>query len=231
MPARRGAATRRRPPAALMAPPQPRRRGRQWLARHRADAFVRRARSDGYRSRSAFKLAEIDRRDRLLRAGMTVLDLGAAPGGWSQYAAQRLGGKGRIVAVDLLAMEPVPGVEFLQADIRDDDLATRVMARLGRPADLVICDMAPNITGVAVTDQARYLELLEAVLECCRAVLREGGTLLVKLFEGEQAQSFRAHCESLFTRVATRKPPASRSQSREFYLLAVGFRPARTAGA
>ncbi len=188
---------------------------------------MRQARATGYRSRAAYKLAEIDRRDALLRPGMTVLDLGAAPGAWSQYAAERLAGRGRVIAVDVLPMAGLQGVECIEADVRDARLVTTLREALGgQRADLVISDMSPNITGVAATDEARFEELLEALLTLCDRFLATGGTLLVKLFTGAAARRFRERCAACFREVATRKPSASRAASKEFYILARGFRGA-----
>jgi len=189
-----------------------------WLRRHVTDAYVRKAREAGYRSRAAYKLLEIDRRDRLLRPGMRVIDLGAAPGGWSQVAAQKVGSGGRVVAVDPLDMAPVPGVQVIRADFRQADL----VAVLGESADAVLSDMMPNVTGVALVDQARAAELLLDAVELCRKVLKPEGIFLAKIFQGEAFEELLAELRVTFQTVAVRKPAASRSESRETYLLAKG---------
>lgn len=200
---------------------------RRWLRRHREDEFVQRAHKEDRRSRAAYKLAEIDARDRLLRPGMTVVDLGAAPGGWSQYAAQRLAGRGRIVAVDVLPMAPVSGVEFIRGDFTEEAVLDLLLKRLsGRTVDLVISDMAPNISGVEARDQARAIELAELVLDFAAKILRPGGNLLLKVFQGEGYPELRKRMQACFGCVLTRKPRASRSESREMYLLGKGFKEA-----
>lgn len=194
---------------------------RRWLSRHRADAWVRRARDEGYRSRAAWKLEQIDRRDRLLRPGMRIVDLGAAPGGWSQYAARRLGGRGLIVALDRLPMDPVAGVETMQADFLERVTRERVLSRLGAGgADLVMSDMSPNITGNSLSDQARFAELAEAVVDFALEILGADGALLMKLFEGEDSTRLRQGLPQHFGKIHVRKPEASRSASRELYVLA-----------
>ncbi|MBI2314238.1 MAG: 23S rRNA (uridine(2552)-2'-O)-methyltransferase RlmE [Betaproteobacteria bacterium] len=195
--------------------------GRAWMREHVTDPYVRQAKREGYRSRAAYKLQEIDDRDRLLKPGMTVVDLGSAPGGWSQVAADSVGPKGRVIAVDLLEMRPVKGVTFLQGDFRESAVLEQVERALGgRPADLVICDMAPNISGIGVTDQARSMHLAELALEFCRTHLKPGGALLVKAFQGAGFRELVATLRSSFSRVAVRKPKASRDRSSEVYLLA-----------
>jgi 23S rRNA (uridine2552-2'-O)-methyltransferase len=191
-----------------------------WMHEHVSDPYVRQARVQGYRSRAAFKLLEIDRLDKLFRPGMTVVDLGAAPGSWSQVTAERVGGKGKVVAVDVLPMAPVPGVTFIQGDFTDADTGAKLRLALeGRPVDLVICDMAPNISGISVSDQARCIALAEAARDFALSALQPDGVFLVKVFHGagftELLQSLRAG----FARVMTRKPKASRDRSSELYLL------------
>jgi 23S rRNA (uridine2552-2'-O)-methyltransferase len=196
------------------------------MRRHVTDAYVKRARQEGYRSRAAYKLMEIDARDRLLRPGMTVVDLGAAPGGWSQVAAQRVGPKGRVLALDLLEMAPLAGVEFLQGDFRDAEVEVRLADALGSTgADLVLSDMAPNISGVAVTDQVRSIELAELAMEFACKWLKPGGRFLVKLFQGEGFEGFLKLMRARFRKVVVRKPGASRDRSSETYLLGNGPRP------
>lgn len=200
---------------------------RTWLREHENDPFVLRARREGFRARAAYKLLEIDERDRLLRPGALVVDLGAAPGSWSQVAARRVGPRGRVVAVDLLPVDPVPGVEILQGDFTEQSLADRVTAALGgRPADLVLSDMAPNISGIASADQARALHLAELALEFATGHLAPGGAFLVKVFQGEGFPAFRAAMLRRFASMATRKPAASRDRSTEVYLLGRGPRAA-----
>jgi 23S rRNA (uridine2552-2'-O)-methyltransferase len=189
-----------------------------WLRRHVTDAYVRRAKEAGYRSRAAFKLLEIDRKDRILRPGMRVLDLGAAPGGWSQVAAERVQPGGKVVAVDLLAMQPIPGVTILTGDFRAADLA----GALGGEADVVLSDMLPKVTGVPLVDQARAAELMLAAIDTCAKLLKPDGIFLTKIFQGDAFDDVVKELRSTFQTVAARKPAASRSESRETYLLARG---------
>lgn len=199
-------------------------RGGPWLKAHRGDEFVRRSWSSGYRSRAAFKLSEIDQRDRLLSPGMTVLDLGAAPGGWSQWAAGRVAPRGRVIAVDMLAMDPLPGVEFIQGDVQEQGLRGELIRTVGEAtAGLVMSDMAPNTSGIQVVDQSRSMWLAETVLDVGERVIRPGGALLVKVFQGEGYDIYLASLKARFAKVTTRKPRASRTRSREMYLLARGF--------
>ncbi len=194
-----------------------------WHHRHVHDHYVREAQAQGYRSRAAFKLLEIDDRDRLLRPGMTVVDLGAAPGGWCQVAAERLRGRGRILGVDLLEMAPLPGVEFIQGDFTEAPVLADIEAALaGRPVDLVICDMAPNISGVSSADQARSYHLAELALDFAHHWLQPEGAFLVKVFQGEGFEAFVQAMRAAFESVAVRKPKASRERSREVYLLGRG---------
>ncbi len=195
-----------------------------WVQAHRRDPFVKRARRDGYRSRAAYKLVEIDRRDRLFWPGGIVLDLGAAPGGWAQVAAGAVGPSGRVIAVDILPMKPIRGVEFIRGDFREASVLQAVHRRLdGTQATLVMSDMAPNITGIREVDQPRAIYLAELALELARSVAAPGAMLLVKVFQGEGLEDFRRDVERSFRKVCTRKPGASRSQSRELYLLAEKF--------
>lgn len=196
-----------------------------WMHEHVTDPYVRRAKTEGWRSRAAFKLMEIDDKDRLLRPGMVVVDLGAAPGGWSQVAARKVGG-GRVLALDLLEMAPVAGVEFIQGDFREDAVLAELTLRLsGRPVDLVISDMAPNISGIAGSDQARSVHLAELALEFSRHHLKPGGIFLVKVFQGEGFDAFRKAMMEVFEKVLVRKPKSSRDRSSEVYLLGQGLRP------
>lgn len=197
---------------------------RRWLDRHVNDAYVQRAQVEGWRSRAAFKLIELDDRDRFLRPGCRVVDLGAAPGGWSQVAASRVGPKGRVIALDLLPMEAIPGVAFLQGDFRTDAVLEALRAEVGvRAIDVVISDLAPNVSGVAGVDQPRAMHLAELALEFAGDCLVEGGTLVTKLFQGTGFDDFVAAVRRRFGRVAVRKPKASRPESREVYLVARGF--------
>lgn len=197
-----------------------------WMHEHVTDHYVQRARAEGWRSRAAFKLMEIDERDRLLRPGMVVVDLGAAPGGWSQVVAGRVGSGGRVLALDLLEMAPVAGVEFLRGDFRDDAVLRELTLRLGgRPVDLVISDMAPNISGIAVSDQSRATHLAELALAFAAEHLKPGGNFLVKTFQGEGFDAFRKAMGDAFDRVVVRKPKSSRDRSSEVYLLGLGRHP------
>jgi 23S rRNA (uridine2552-2'-O)-methyltransferase len=193
---------------------------KQWLRRHVNDPYVQRSKREGYRSRSAYKLTEIDERDRLFRPGQVVVDLGAAPGGWTQVAVQRVGARGRVVGIDLLAVEPVPGAEMIQADFTSRAGLRAVQEALGATkADLVLSDMAPNLSGIAVSDQARSMALAEAALEFALAHLEPGGAFLVKVFQGAGYDELLRAMRSAFSRVAVRKPRASRDESAEQYLL------------
>jgi len=193
---------------------------------HVTDAYVRRAKQEGYRSRSAYKLLEILEKDKLVRSGMTVVDLGAAPGGWSQVLAPLVGAKGQVIAVDILEMEPMRGAIVIRGDFSDESTLTILDEQMGnRLMDLVVSDMAPNISGVGFVDQARSIHLAELALEFALARLRPGGDLLVKVFQGTGLDEFRKQLAAAFTSVAVRKPKASRDRSSEFYLLARGRRP------
>ena len=197
---------------------------KQWLRDHADDEFVRRARQQGYRSRAAYKLREIDERYRLLRPGMIVVDLGASPGGWSQYARQKVGPGGRVVAQDILPMKPLPGVDFLLGDIRDSAVLDLLITSLsGASADLVISDMSPNISGDHVSDQARIGQLGELVVQVATKALVPGGQLLLKGFQGEGTDELRREVARRFDKLVTCKPRASRPKSREIYLFAKGF--------
>ncbi len=191
-----------------------------WLHEHVTDRYVQRAKAEGYRSRAAFKLMEIDERDHLIRPGEVVVDLGATPGGWSQVAAQRMRGRGRVIALDLLEMEPLHGVEFIQGDFREDDvLHVLEEALAGARVGLVLSDMAPNMSGILVSDQARVMHLAELGLEFSRSWLKPDGAFLVKVFQGYGYEDFVRQMKLVFKTVATRKPDASRDRSAEVYLL------------
>jgi|SRR5215469_4437844 len=197
----------------------------RWLQEHFKDTYVKKAHQTGARSRAVFKLEEIQERDRILKPGMTVVDLGAAPGGWSQYAAQVLAGKGRIVALDILPMDALDGVEFIQGDFTSDEVLAALRERLeGARVDLVLSDIAPNMSGVGDVDQARVMHLAELALEFAREALRPGGSFLVKVFQGQGFQEYMRMLRADFEKVASRKPSASRNRSAELYLLARNYR-------
>jgi len=194
---------------------------KQWMREHVNDPFVQLAQKEGYRSRAAYKLLEIDAKDRLFKPGMAVVDLGATPGGWSQVAAAKVGRGGRVIALDLLTMDPLAGVDFIQGDFRDTAVLKQLQDLLqGKPVGLVISDMAPNISGVASADQARAMDLAELAMEFALEHLRPEGSFLVKVFQGAGFESFYKLMRSRFTRVVSRKPKASRDRSSEVYLLA-----------
>lgn len=198
---------------------------RTWLREHFDDVYVQRARQQGYRSRACFKLLEIQEKDRIFRPGMTVVDLGSAPGGWSQVAAELVGHHGRVLASDILPMDNLAGVEFVQGDFTEEAVYEEILARLdGHPVDLVISDMAPNMSGMNAVDQPRSMYLVELALDFARQTLRPGGTFLTKVFQGEGFDDLQGELKRSFERVQTRKPAASRSRSREQYQLARGFR-------
>ena len=197
--------------------------GKAWMQEHVSDPYVIEAQRRGYRSRAAFKLIELADKDKLLRPGMTVVDLGAAPGSWCQVLRERLGPSGRIVAVDVLPMEPVAGVHFVQADFRDESvLAALETALEGRKADLVVSDLAPNLSGVASADQARSVLLGELALDFAGRWLKPGGDLVVKAFQGEGFLGLQRQMQRHFDKVHARKPKASRDKSREVYLVGKG---------
>ncbi len=201
------------------------RKSSNWARRQESDQYVRKARSGGLRARAYFKLEEVDRKHRLIRPSTRLVELGSAPGSWTQYAATRVADPGQIVAVDLLAMEPVAGVDFIQGDFTDQSLVDAILARLdGASIDLVLSDMAPNITGIRATDEARSEAVHDAVFAFCRRALRPGGSLLTKVFEGESAVKVRLAMKRDFAQMTVIKPDASRSQSREIYLLGKAYR-------
>jgi 23S rRNA (uridine2552-2'-O)-methyltransferase len=191
---------------------------RQWLRRHVTDAYVRKAKAQGYRSRAAYKLLEIDAREKLLRPGMTVLDLGAAPGGWSQVAAEKVLPGGRVVAVDLLPIAPISGVTVLRGDFREK------VPLEGRKADVILSDLSPNLSGIGNVDQARALELSGAAIDLCRKLLKADGVFLTKAFQGEAFDELLSRLRSSFGQVKVVKPPASRGESSETYVLARNLR-------
>lgn len=196
-----------------------------WLREHVNDTFVQRAKAEGYRSRAAFKLMEIDERDHLIRPGEVVVDLGATPGGWSQVVAKRQKGNGRVIALDLLELEPLHGVEFIQGDFREESVLKILETTLaGAKVGLVLSDMAPNMSGVAVSDQARVMHLAELGLEFSQNWLKPDGAFLVKVFHGHGYEDFVKAMRQVFKSVATRKPDASRDRSPEVYLLGRGVK-------
>lgn len=197
-----------------------------WLKEHREDPYVQQAVRDGYRSRACYKLLEINQRDKLLRPGMTVVDLGSAPGGWSQVAAELVGHKGRVVASDILPMEPLAGVEFIQGDFTEDAVFDALLATLADdPPQLVMSDMAPNMSGMTAVDQPRAMYLVELALDLGVRLLAPGGSFVTKLFQGEGVEPWLKEIRQHFTQVLTRKPEASRARSREVYIVGKGFKP------
>lgn len=199
-------------------------RSRGWLQKHSRDPYVRQARAAHYRARSVFKLQEIDRREKLFRPGQTVIDLGAAPGSWSQYVSERIGPGGRLLAIDRLEIAPIEGVSILRGDLAATDIRQRCLDWLGeKRADLVISDASPNLTGINVTDQANMVALAGIMTEIARATLAEGGHFLVKLFQGEEVANYVQGLRKYFRQVVTRKPAASKDASREIYVLARGY--------
>lgn len=195
------------------------------MNQHVHDPYVLRAKQEGWRSRAVFKLMEIDEKDRLFKPGMTVVDLGCTPGSWSEYAVKRIQPGGQLIGLDMLPMEPIPGVTFIQGDFREDEpLQALVDALAGRQVDLVISDMAPNMTGIAATDQAGVLYLAELTLAFAKDHLKPGGTLLTKVFQGSSYMELRKDVMALFEQLMVRKPAASRDRSAETYLLARGKR-------
>ena len=205
---------------------KPSKTSKQWMREHINDPFVQLAQKEGYRSRAAYKLLEIDAKDRLLKPGTVVVDLGATPGGWSQVAAGKVGRSGKVIALDLLPLDPLAGVEFIQGDFRDDAVLKQLEGLLqGKPVGLVISDMSPNICGVASADQARAMHLAELAMEFALEHLKPEGVFLVKVFQGAGFEDFYKLMRSRFAKVATRKPKASRDRSSELYLLGSGKNP------
>ncbi|BEV73374.1 MULTISPECIES: 23S rRNA (uridine(2552)-2'-O)-methyltransferase RlmE [unclassified Paludibacterium] len=196
-----------------------------WLQEHVNDPYVHMAQKDGYRARAAYKLLEINEKDKLIRPGTVLADLGSAPGSWSQVAARIVGDQGRVFALDILPMDPVPGVNFIQGDFREEEVLEQFIELLdGRALDLVISDMAPNISGMSSIDQARSFLLTELALDFARDHLKPGGHFLVKVFQGSEFQAYMKAMRELFGEVLTRKPKASRDRSSEVYLLGRGRR-------
>lgn len=197
----------------------------RWLKEHFEDLFVKQSQADGWRSRASYKLLEIQEKDRILRSGTKVVDLGAAPGGWSQVAVTLVGEQGRVVASDILPMDGIAGVDFVQGDFTDDAVLENILTTIGsEQVDLVISDMAPNMSGSLSVDQPNAMYLVELALDLARQVLRQNGNFLVKVFQGEGFDAYLQDMRSSFTKVQTRKPAASRARSREVYLLGTGFK-------
>jgi 23S rRNA (uridine2552-2'-O)-methyltransferase len=197
----------------------------RWLQEHEKDRFVQKSRKDGYRSRASYKLLALDDKDRLLKPGMTVVDLGAAPGGWSQVAMERIGHHGRVIASDILAMDALAGVEFIKGDFTEEAVLAEILAAIGdQPVDLVISDMAPNMSGLKAVDQPRAMFLVELAVDMMGQVLKPGGNFVAKVFQGEGFDALLLEVRKLFQSVSMRKPEASRARSREVYLVAKGYR-------
>lgn len=198
---------------------------RRWLDEHFNDHYVQQAQKKGFRSRAVFKLEELQQRDRLVKKGQTVVDLGAAPGGWSQYVADYFSGDGQVIACDILPMDPIAGVDFLQGDFREEAVLQALLTRIGgKNVDLVLSDMAPNMSGNDNVDQPRSMYLVELALDMCHQVLKPGGAFAVKVFQGQGFEEFMRDVRAAFTTVKTRKPESSRARSREVYLVATGYK-------
>jgi 23S rRNA (uridine2552-2'-O)-methyltransferase len=196
-----------------------------WLKEHFDDKYVKMAQKDGYRSRASYKLLEIQEKDKIIRPGMTVIDLGAAPGGWSQVTSRLIGGQGRLIASDILEMDSIPDVTFIQGDFTEDAVLTQILEAVGNTqVDLVISDMAPNMSGLSAVDMPRAMFLCELALDLAGRVLRPGGDFLIKVFQGEGFDVYHKDIRKLFDKVQMRKPLSSRDRSREQYLLGRGFR-------
>ncbi len=196
----------------------------RWLKEHFNDPYVKEAHKRGLRSRASFKLEELQKKDKLIKFGDIVVDLGAAPGGWSEYAIKCVGEKGHVIATDILDMRPITNVTFLQGDFREDSVFIKLYDMIGHGADVVMSDMAPNMSGNNAIDQPRAMLLSELALDMARRVLKEGGTFVVKVFTGEGSQEYLAELKKDFKTVKVRKPDASRDRSREVYMVATGFK-------
>jgi 23S rRNA (uridine2552-2'-O)-methyltransferase len=196
----------------------------EWLRRHVNDPYVKKAQLDGFRARSAYKLVELNEKDRLIRPGMFLLDLGSAPGGWSQVAAKLVGAKGRVLATDILPMDPIKGVDFVQGDFTDEAVVAQLIEKLGgEKFDLIISDIAPNITGIDSADQASSMYFLELALDTVRKTLKPGAPFVAKMFQGSGSDQYIKELRGSFEKVLIRKPDASRKESREVYVVAKGF--------
>jgi 23S rRNA (uridine2552-2'-O)-methyltransferase len=197
----------------------------EWLRRHVNDPFVKQAQLDGYRSRSAYKLVELNEKDRLIKPGMRILDLGSAPGGWSQVAGKLVGKKGRVLATDILPMDPIPNVDFIQGDFTDEAIVAQLLDWLGGGRfDLIISDIAPNLSGIDSADQAGSMYFLELALDTVRKTLKPGANFAAKMFQGSGSDDYVKDLRTSFEKVLIRKPAASRAQSREVYIVAKGFK-------
>ncbi|MBV1840738.1 23S rRNA (uridine(2552)-2'-O)-methyltransferase RlmE [Photobacterium ganghwense] len=197
----------------------------RWLKEHFDDKYVQEAQKKGYRSRAIFKIEEIQKKDKLLKPGMTVVDLGAAPGGWSQYAAEIVGDEGQVIACDILTMDSLPGVSFVQGDFREEAVLDALLERIQPDmVDVVLSDMAPNMSGNLASDQPRAMYLVELALDMCRQVLAPNGSFAVKVFQGEGFDPYLAEVRSMFKVVKIRKPDSSRDRSREVYIVATGYK-------
>lgn len=196
----------------------------RWLQEHHGDLYVKRSKEDGYRSRASYKLIELDNQDAILTKGMTVIDLGAAPGGWSQIAVEKVGDTGVVIASDILPMDSLAGVEFVQGDFTEEEVLENILTKLGnREVDLVISDMAPNMSGVKEVDIPRAMLLVELAIDLARQVLRKDGSFVTKVFQGEGYDAFIKECRTSFKQVKIRKPESSRARSREVYIVAKGY--------
>jgi 23S rRNA (uridine2552-2'-O)-methyltransferase len=196
-----------------------------WLRRHVTDPYVQLAQKEGYRSRSAYKLIELNEKDRLLRPGMWVMDLGSAPGGWSQVAARAVGAKGRVLATDILAMDPIAKVDFIQGDFTSDEVVEKIMAWLGdEKFDVIVSDIAPNLSGIDVADQARSIYFLELALDTVRIALKPGASFIAKMFQGQGSDEYLKELRKSFQKVSIRKPKASRPESREVYIVSKDYK-------
>ncbi|MDA9014891.1 23S rRNA (uridine(2552)-2'-O)-methyltransferase RlmE [Porticoccaceae bacterium] len=200
-------------------------KNRTWIKQHVKDPYVVQSQRDGYRSRASYKLLEIIEKNRLIKPGMTVVDLGSAPGGWSQVAAKKVGHQGSVVAVDILPMNPIAGVDFIQGDFTEEEILAELLKTIGnKPVDLVISDMAPNLTGMKAVDQPAVVYLAELAVDLAQKVLTKDGIFIAKLFQGEGFDEFVRNTRKVFNVVSLKKPDASRSKSREVYLVAKGLR-------
>ena len=198
---------------------------KRWLQEHVNDPYVQKAKKQGLRSRAVFKIEEIQQKDKLIRPGMTVVDLGAAPGSWSQYAVNMVGDNGRVIACDILPMDSIAGVDFLQGDFREEMVLNALLERIGgKNVDVVMSDMAPNMSGTGAADQARSMYLVELALDMCRDVLKPNGSFVVKVFQGEGCDEYFKAVKDAFKVVKTRKPDSSRARSSEVYLVATGYK-------
>jgi len=197
----------------------------RWMQEHFDDEYVKKAQKLGLRSRAVFKIEEINNKDKLIKSGMKVVDLGAAPGGWSEYAVKAVGDNGQVIACDILSMDPIAGVDFLQGDFREDVVLDALLTRIdGKNIDVVMSDMAANMTGNESADSARSMFLVELALDMCHQVLKQNGSFVVKVFQGEGFEQFVKAAREAFSVVKTRKPKSSRARSREVYLVATGFK-------